>query len=112
MDQKVLIVAAIILALLPQILELLKAAKNWSYTFISKIGQGITSNMPISHDTLPTTDDKQDDIVDPAVWVNDLFALQQTLLANDRKEAAGLVGEAIVELVNTTTTTKSGGSRK
>ena len=104
MDQKVLIAAAIVLALLPQIIELLKAAKGKLDIFISKL-----ANKSKPDQSTPMNDDHQ---IDPAVWVNDLFALQQTLLANDRKEAAGLVGEAIVELVNTTTTTKSGGSRK
>lgn len=98
MDQKILILAAALAILfLPQSVQLFTYFKN-----------KVIGVLPIL-----TTHQPSEEVVDthPAVWVNDLFALQQILLSNDRKDAADLVGQAIVKLVNTSAS-RTGGSRR
>lgn len=103
MDNKVvLIAAAAVAAFYPQIFQAIKLIKAQIEKYFSN-RQVVADLPPIQ----PPTNDQPD----PAAWVNELYALQQTLLANDRKDAASLVGEAIIELVNTTGT-KTGGNRK
>lgn len=99
MDQKILlIVAAIAVVFFPQVINLVSLVKSKLSGLWSDI-----QNRPSP--VTPTVD------TNPADWVNDLFALQQTLSANDRKEAADLVGQAIVKLVSSSVT-KNGGSRR
>lgn len=99
MDQKILLItAAVIVVFLPQILNLCNTA-------LSRVRLLLSGFNNKSDDAKPAA------AADPAGWVNDLFALQQILLANDRKEAADLVGQAIVKLVNTSVS-KTGGSRR
>lgn len=99
MDQKILLlVAALALLFLPQLMLLLSAIKA-----------KLLALLPVTKPVNPAYDTVE--VPNPAEWVNDLFALQQILLANDRKDAADLVGQAIVKLVNTSAT-RTGGSRR
>lgn len=102
MDQKALLVlAAVVVVFLPQILAVIPVVTNFVKNLLK------TKPKPAP---LPLPDKEVSP--DPAQWINDLYALQQMLMLNNKKDAADLVGQAIIKLVDAPTVTRTGGNRR
>ena len=99
MDQKILlIIGAAVVVFLPQIVATAKSVFESVRTKLSKPASKPKATPP--KETINT---------EPADWINDLYTIQQILLINERKEAADLLGQAMVKIIDAP---KIGGSKR
>jgi len=99
MDQKILlIIGAAVVVFLPQIVATVKSVFESVKTRLSKTAGKSKATPP--KETINT---------EPADWINDLFTIQQILLMNDRQEAADLLGQAMVKIIDAP---RIGGSKR
>jgi len=99
MDQKILLIAgALALIFMPQALAVVRST-------IENIKAKIVKSKP----KVKVKEEPQINTA-PADWINDLYTIQQVLIINNRSEAADLLGQAMVKIIDAPVT--KGGTKR